>query len=378
GEPDKAPRKPAGNVPTLGISDLKNLGVESENEEHSIRPNLQRLIKAIYRPRMMRSLLTEEPYLLILSIVSPGVLMALYNSGSLERTMHEFLQTDQRLSATAQILKHLAKKVSLAKTLTIQNAILEGGAGSLNEILDAPAGRSLSYRLAKQTVEVMMARSDMDKELVDVGFSVLRDQKNELIEKSYLMDLEDSWRALPLCGKLSAMRVSRRWRDTSTPEAIPTGAADLKGRYSISVGSVSKSAILHLKGICSGAVKRVKDKWVGVQVQGVKWLAKSVHYMIPELTNILNVGTLLLTLISLGVRFRSLTGQFKEMKYKETLAREEELRKRIRTYNSTYYEIHGKHADAKQITKFITHHDPKLLEVVEFYEGPEEEEVEHQ
>nr|AIB00274.1 polyprotein [Lettuce mosaic virus] len=378
GEPDKAPKKPAGSVPTLGISDLRDLGMELENEEHSTRPNLQRLIKAIYRPRMMRSLLTEEPYLLILSIVSPGVLMALYNSGSLERTMHEFLQTDHKLSAIAQILKHLAKKVSLARTLTVQNAILEDGAGSLNEILDAPAGRSLSYRLAKQTVEVMMARSDMDKELVNVGFSVLRDQKNELIEKSYLMDLEDSWHALPLCGKLSAMRASRRWRDTSTPEVTPTGAADLKGRYSISVGSVSKSAISHLKGICSGAVKRVRDKWVGVQVQGVKWLAKSVHYMIPELTNMVNVGTLLLALISLGVTFRNLTGQFKEMKHRETLAKEEDLCKRIRTYNSTYYEIHGKCADAKQITKFITHHDPKLLEVVEFYEGPEEEEVEHQ
>nr|WKM80304.1 polyprotein [Bidens mottle virus] len=192
------------------------------------------LIKGVFRPNLMKRLLLEEPYIMMLSLVSPGVLMAMYNNGAFEMAVQLWINDRQSIATIAVMLSNLAKKVSLADTLMQQKTIIDSSANDLlNNSFDG-FQLYMTYHTSTLLLQRMRARYEGDQPLVAQGFLNYEQDVIKLMEKNYLDLLEESWRELSWREKFQSIWHARKSSRYFTENLKPARAADFNGMYDIS------------------------------------------------------------------------------------------------------------------------------------------------
>ncbi|QVN46486.1 polyprotein [Polygonatnum kingianum mottle virus] len=341
--------------------------------------NLKLLVRSIYRPKLMKEVLMEEPYLILLSILSPGVLLALFNSGSLERMTVELVRHDKDLMLIASLLSALALKVSLAHTLTEQFNIINANASTLIDTLNTNSQKSHSKDFAMMTLLRIQARNDTEKTLLDIGFTSNQSsvKTQHLIEKNYLQDLEDSWRELTLFGKLSAIKESYRWRKRTPGPLFPQSTADLKGRYDISVQALVGTATWKGKQ----CVRTISGKAISTGRCITNHVTKScysfVNRLIPDIFRFINVLIILSLFLQITVSARHLLAEHKKAKMAAAQLEEEKVQREIISIYKNLYRKLEQHPTKEEFIEHMEQTNPKLipkaLECIEF-----KEDVNHQ
>ncbi|AHB50526.1 polyprotein [Bidens mosaic virus] len=192
------------------------------------------LIRGIFRPKVMQQLLIDEPYILLMSMLSPGILLAMYNNGSFEIAVKLWINEKQSLAMIATMLSALATKVSVSDTLLAQRKIMDAAAGDLLEATCDGFQLHMTYLTAITLLQRVKERADSDHSLISGGFLNYESDVVHLMEKNYLDLLEEAWRDLRWHEKLSAIWHSQKARKFIVKPLLPTGSADLKGMYDIS------------------------------------------------------------------------------------------------------------------------------------------------
>nr|YP_006401482.1 P3 protein [Pepper severe mosaic virus] len=209
---------------------------------------LKMLLKGIFRPKLMRSLLLEEPYMMIMAIVSPGIMMAMYNSGAFEMAVRIWINQKQSIVKIAVMLSALAHKVSIAESLLVQRQILDSAAGDLLEATVDGVNMHFSYLTAITLLTIVKERHDSDYSLLSNGFVNHDHSVARIMEKSYLAELEAAWRDLTWLEKLRATWYSRKLRRSTVKPLHATGNADMKGLLDISPSALLGRSFAAVRG----------------------------------------------------------------------------------------------------------------------------------
>nr|YP_006423987.1 P3 protein [Chilli ringspot virus] len=163
---------------------------------------LQTVIKTVCRPKLLKELLMDHPYLIVFSIMSPSVLLAMFRSGSLHRALLSVRGQEHTLKVLVSLLTLLATKLSRSDTIFKRFDIIQNHVHKFRDVVLDGDVHSMSRKLAERYLEVQVSIIESQNETEALGFRTTRFKGFHLVEKIYQEDLEAQWRELPLFQKL--------------------------------------------------------------------------------------------------------------------------------------------------------------------------------
>nr|BCS79971.1 polyprotein [Ranunculus mild mosaic virus] len=356
-------------------SELKHYTVGGlQNEMQARESALKLLIRSIYRPALMQQVLNDEPYLIILSVLSPGVLMALFNSGSLEKASRQWIKHSHSLAHIATMLTALATKVSLAKSLIAQNVIIQEHAQHLLEGTVRGIQPNMSYMLAITTLQVIHNRNDTDTVLSKAGYLMADHTTLKLIEKNYLEVLEHSWRELSLLEKFYATKESFHWRKHIIKPIKPVETADMKGRYDISPRSLLTNVRVKLNEKLSIVHSRIMSRLHCIIGKLVCFVVNYTSRLLPDLVKLVNVLLVFNLLLQINSSIYRTVHEYRRLKEYKLRA---EQAKRLKCmddeyarYCKTQTELPTKEQFLQHISDTAPHLYEDMKEMLEDYGPP--------
>ncbi|ARF07717.1 polyprotein [Endive necrotic mosaic virus] len=269
-------------------SEMKNYlvgGTVAQSEYASMKL----LIRGVYRPHILINTLESEPHMLTLSLLSPSVLIAMHNSGSFEQAVQMFVKKDMNVATLFVTLSTLAQRCSVARCIVEQQKIIEGRIDDLIELVNASRMKTPISQLAMTMLIRIANRRDTDAQLVANGYELLANKSMEILEKNYKQELEASWRALPLCGKFSAIKRSLKGFVYTAKSEIRIETGDSTGNSHISrrqlLGKVSKKIAKCAKSYNTRINSLVHA--CGRQIRSRVFSA--VNYMVPDIIRFINI-----------------------------------------------------------------------------------------
>nr|BDX96148.1 polyprotein [Leek yellow stripe virus] len=201
-------------------SDLKHYrvgGRTAETQHVNIAPRfdmttsaLHMLITSVYKPKRLRQIVEEEPFILVLSVLSPNIMREMLNNRSYERSINYWLHRDRSITQIAALLQTLARKISVSDHLQDQLRFLENNVETLHRLLEKTNHAMHSRVHARNVISDMYSKSLADKSLLEEGFVNTIDLSRELYEKNYQELLQEQWREQPLPQKLCSTITTAR------------------------------------------------------------------------------------------------------------------------------------------------------------------------
>lgn len=272
------------------------------------------LLRGIYNGEIMKQLLEEQPFVLFLSMVSPGTLMALYNSGSLEKATRFCIKQNQKLGIAISLLESLAQKVSRASLLVEQMAVINAESSMIFDAMTDVYSTSESYSIAINRLRLIIARNDADDDLVKLGFRPFDERTLVLIEKNYLEELETVWQELTWRLKLRAIWQSSVRARSPTSVLRPIKTVDLKGRYDISLQTYSH-VLRNKLGVWR---KNLHNKYIQVCNYVMSGLIKQslrlVWKCVPDFMRFVNMLFVISLLFSIAQSVQGMAFEYRRLK----------------------------------------------------------------
>nr|UQS87546.1 polyprotein [Yam mosaic virus] len=346
------------------------------HSEHDSR-SVKLLIKSVYKPRLMEQVLMEEPYLLVFAMVSPCVLMALFNSGSLERATHFWLRQQDDLAFISSALSTLAQKVSTAHSLIDQLDIINEMASPMLDQIFVGTKPNTSYMLAINFLTRIKSRLDTDESLQLAGFRSLMYTSCHHVEKNYVALLELEWKELSWSEKCCLTWQSQKhaWRYSIT--LVPAKTADFGGKYSASVSYALGRMITKARDTLKTTTNTCIE---GVQSRARKMVCKSlnaIRYVFPEVLTLINTLVVCGLLISI---FSVIDEMVLKHKHAALAAEANEANlnsERIKQLHMLYMNGVGE-KNSNGFIEFVAKVNPELVDDVKYACADEVNEVEHQ
>nr|AHY61039.1 polyprotein [Hardenbergia mosaic virus] len=162
------------------------------------------LIKGIFKPKVMLSLLNQDPYIALLGMISPTILVHMYRMRHLEEGIKMWIDRDQEVAKIFITLEQLTRKVVVSELLIQQMQTINDSAAHLIEIMNNCKHRSLAYAPAKDLLTVCYENNSSNASLRDNGYLDLSSQLYMEREKIFLGRLKQEWRDLNWREKSSA------------------------------------------------------------------------------------------------------------------------------------------------------------------------------
>nr|ALX38286.1 polyprotein [Zantedeschia mild mosaic virus] len=219
------------------------------------------LIKSIFKPRAMLRILNEEPYLVLMGIISPAILVHMYRLQHLEKGIEIWIQRDQSIAKIFIILEQLTKKVAVSELLTQQLDIINGHVEQLQEVLGECPQDFHSHKEAKGMLDTFVERMSANKELVSNGYFDMNYQLYVEREKMFVQGLQQAWRELKLLEKFSLILQSKKFSpataSTSTQKA--KGGKEESSRSLVSV--YFTTGVSNLKSLKQSGWTKLEQLW---------------------------------------------------------------------------------------------------------------------
>ncbi|AFU72533.1 polyprotein [Sunflower mild mosaic virus] len=353
-------------------SEMKHYAVGGEPSSQNENSMLQRLIKSIFKPRLMQAIIEEEPYMLILSIVSPRVILALNNSGAYERAIQTWITRDQSLTSMAATLATLAKKVSLAESVQLQMILISQYSEELlNTILDG-VHVNQSYIVAIHYLTVKAAQYQMDESLHASGFRTTSAATYSLLEKNWESHLEASWRELTLWEKFVFTKSLLRFSRNSNTDLKPKIEVESNATYSTSIRGLLTRRKQRVVGMVSSIHAGFKRRCQEIKGRMATTMINGIRHMIPDFLHLINIMCVFSILVSIYVSIQTVIQQRREDKMKLIEYHKKLINERIERRMDLYYVTEGEGKTHKDFVEYLKKVDPELHEYIHMERKAEE------
>ncbi|AYC81022.1 polyprotein [Pleione flower breaking virus] len=255
------------------------------------------LIKGVYRPKKLIELIEQNPYVLFMSLVSPKLIIALYNVGGLDMALAHWISRDTDVSTILSILAYLAQKVSRASIVHEQIKHINQSAQQILAIMNGMSEPSITFEVVKQYLECVSDRIVVDSQLKENGFLTVQDSLYETMEKIYAERLNKEWCDLSWLEKFSLTKhcYSRR---IYTSDVLPIiKDQEVEAKYVIS---------------CTWFYGKIKEahagtkKYIGMKIQEggkkmqnlmVTHTVRVFHKCFSDMAYLMNVMLIMLALV---------------------------------------------------------------------------------
>nr|QBL54811.1 polyprotein [Pea seed-borne mosaic virus] len=163
---------------------------------------IKQLIRAIYRPKLLMEIIETEPFVLMLAIVSPSILKAMFRSGTFNQAIKFYMHRSKPTAQTLAFLEALSERVSRSRVLSEQFNIIDGALKELKSLANMSMRTQHTYSIVQNQLDIMIERVSADAELLRDGFVVSKGRVQAMIEKNYQDDLRNSFTDLPYVQQL--------------------------------------------------------------------------------------------------------------------------------------------------------------------------------
>nr|BBA07401.1 polyprotein [Turnip mosaic virus] len=336
---------------------------------------IKRLIKGVYRPKQLKDDMLDNPFLPLYALLSPGVILAFYNSGSLEYLMNHYIRADSNVAVLLVVLKSLAKKVSTSQSVMAQLQIIER---SLPELVEARANIDGVDNAASQACNrflgMLIHMAEPNSELADGGYTILRDHSITILEKSYLQILDEAWNELSWSERCAIKFYSSRQAIFSQKDLPMRSDVDLGGRYSESVTSSYEWGKRCTKRVCSKVCTKLRDSASWTSSKFSNGICKTINYLVPDIFKFINVLVCISLLISIIAEANRIITTQKKLKLDVEETERRKIEWELAFHHVTLTESAGQHPTMDEFVTYINEKAPHLSKHIE----PEEKVVVHQ
>ncbi|QED42822.1 ORF1 [Polianthes potyvirus A] len=342
--------------------EMKHYLVGGENVENSL---MKRLYRGIYRKSEMVALIQEEPCILLLSLISPSVLIALYNSKSLEMGIHHWIHREMNTALTLSILESLGQKVSRSRSLLEQHEVITRDVAQINRVLRESSWKSESYPFVLRKLQYLEDRVASDERLSQAGFACIDVKMYETMEKIYISNLEASWRELSLRGKFSAMWQSTEPFYSSTTKLRQLAHLDERNRCNVSLGSYLESMNKCVKTSTLAMMDHFANGYQAIRRKVIKSTIFVFTSCIPDLIQLVNMLLVVSIMIQIFEFLRGIVREHKRLKWlEESEKRNVKFNKLVEIYDAFAKE--NKHPPTQEeFIELVKEQRPDLLDCAE-------------
>ncbi|QCG75828.1 polyprotein [Sweet potato virus E] len=347
----------------------------SSREEHCMRT----LIKGVYKPKIMHELLSEDPYILLMSVLSPRVLIALFNSGSLEIAMDTWVSKDQTVATIIGTVSELAQKVSVSRVLEQQLRIIETQSHTL--LFDSAITRSKTpiFDLSQRIIRGLSERRESNRVLYEQGHSVVAFATSfDLMEKIWdkllrqefaeLSWLEKCLQTMRLCSFSHVLQSTRMWRSTEGLRDKASDSFTTLRTKSVTLSIACKKNVLH----------RFADAHAKCVRTIVQTALSAIRFAIPDVLKFVNM----LLVVNLLLQIAKVAREMVQKHHKAQLDLnaylfDQEIDKVNVIYDAYCMKIGGE-PTMNDFLKHIEYINPTLLGTAKWLCYTADVEVEHQ
>ncbi|QVY19271.1 polyprotein [Clivia yellow stripe virus] len=327
------------------------------------------LIKNVYKPNVLKEMLIEDPFIVMLAIISPSVLLALFNSGSLEVAMNLWIERDVAVSVCFATMESLAVEMTRAHLMLEQFEAIKRYSSSMQDNIRRSTIFSESKPLVQLELEVLTQRANTDLNLDALGFFKYDNAILELLEKKFVVELEEAWQELSWWEKFHICYVCTKRSKVSTQRLHLKKSVDQGGRYDLSLSAYSE----YLRKRCVFAQDTVKNAVTHCKQCFTTRCVNVVMYIINKSTrDILHtINILVVVSITLQISRHLRAMVMEHHRYKEQAAKlkqKEDFRRLMVIYRSLATEL-GMKPTREELLERVNSIDPSLsiyiFEVVE-------------
>nr|QED45147.1 polyprotein [Leek yellow stripe virus] len=274
---------------------------------------LHMLITSIYKPKRFRQIVEQEPFTLVLSVLSPAIMQAMLNNKSFEQSISFWIHRDRNITQIMAILQTLARRIPVSDSLQNQMCFLENNVETLHRLIEKTSHTMHSRVLANDVVSTVYNKSLTDKSLLEEGFMNTIDLSREIYEKNYQELLQEQWREQALSQKLfSSIATAKSYlRDVGR---TTLNAPDLKGKAR-TYTTQSLGAIARTGSAVKGNAQRYCSTWYYSVIKQIFFYSlHSVKRLCPDLLTYCSIVGIFYYMVNIFIKVKGYLDVHKSLK----------------------------------------------------------------
>nr|QED45121.1 polyprotein [Leek yellow stripe virus]QED45129.1 polyprotein [Leek yellow stripe virus] len=274
---------------------------------------LYTLITSIYKPKRFSQIIEQEPFTLVLSVLSPAIMRAMLNNDSFEKSISFWIHRDRSITQIMALLQTLAKRIPVSNSLQDQIQFLESNVEALHRLLERTNHTMHSRVLANNVISSLYSKSLTDKSLLEEGFLNTLDLSREVYEKNYQECLQAQWQEQPLSQRLYSTIATVKFYLQSCGQTRLV-APDLGGKAH-AYTTRSLGAIARTGNVVKGSALQYCSTWYYRVVRHIFFYSlHSIKRLCPDLLTYCSIVGVFYYMVTLFIKIKGYLDIHKSLK----------------------------------------------------------------
>nr|UQT19419.1 polyprotein [Sugarcane mosaic virus] len=343
-------------------SEMREYLVGGTLTQQTFNTLLKSLTKNMFKPERIKQIIEEEPFLLMMAVASPTVLISLYNNCYIEQAMTYWIVKNQGIAAIFAQLEALAKKTSQAELLVLQMQILEKASNQLRLAVTGLNHVDPAKRLLWSHLEAMTTRSEMNKELIAEGYALYDERLYALMEKSYVDQLNQSWAELSYYGKFSAIWRVYKVKKYYKPFLTVRKSVDLGAVYNISATHLISDLVQKSRDRASYTLTKLRRGFCDNLERARVKTIKTIYWFIPDVFRLMHIFIVLSLLTTIANTIIVTMNDYKKLKKQQREDEYESEINEVRKIHASLMKERNDNLTCEQFIEYIRQTHPRLEE----------------
>nr|WBG54073.1 polyprotein [Beet mosaic virus] len=334
------------------------------------------LITSIYRPKKLVQLIEEDPYVLIMAMSSPRLIINLFNNGALELAAKHWISRDKNVSAIFAMLMDLSTEMSKAELLIEQHRMINECAKRIHDTQNYLDEVGPHQQEVRTFLALISDELEVDKELHKTGFANFSERFHSLTEKMYVDALEEEWRGLSLLDKFSYATFVCKHKPRSTPVLPPRKSEDIDAKFVISPSWFVGKTREHLNGGRKYVTSQITQFTSYIKRATLDKAMRIMCSCLKDLAYFMNVALVTHLLISMIAAVYKMLNDHRIAKHRLRILEMQAVDHTIYCLYDTWKTVHNREPTSKEFRQYIATINKDLLKYLPEEEGKAE--VEYQ
>nr|ACZ13440.1 polyprotein [Watermelon mosaic virus] len=331
------------------------------------------LITSIFKPKRMIQILEEDPYILLMGLISPSILIHMYRMRHFEKGIEMWINKEHSVAKIFIIMEQLTKKIAANDLLLEQLEIIAGTSHKLMDVLEDCPQSAHSYKTVKDLLAMYIERKASNNQLVENGFVDMNDQLYVMHEKIYVDRLKQEWRALSWLEKSSITWQLKRFTQ-HTEQCLTKKVVEESSAYSRNfVSACFMNAQSHLKNVRNTFFRKCDQAWTASVRGFVRFIISTLHKCYSDIVYLVNICLIFSLLIQMASVLQGIVSTAKKDKAFVHMHKRIEDEQAVVHLYEMCEKIENKHPSVEEFLNHVKKVRPELLPVAKSMTGQSED-----
>nr|WIW80093.1 polyprotein [Wisteria vein mosaic virus] len=331
------------------------------------------LITSVFKPKRMIQILENDPYILLMGLISPSILIHMYRMKHFEKGMEMWINKEHSVAKIFIIMEQLTKKIAVNDVLLEQLEMISDTSEHLLSILNDCPKVSHSYKPARDLLSMYIERKSSNLQLFENGFLDMNDKLYIVYEKIYVDRLKQEWHALSWLEKSSVTWRLKRFTPHMEESLTKKAAGE---NNELSKGFVSAcfiNAQSHLRNVRNTCLRRCENAWTAVVRKTVNFMLTTLYKCYSDILYLVNVCLIFSLLVQMISVLQGIINSARRDRAEVQMMKRNEDEKTVLRLYEMCEKVEGKHPSLEKFLNHVAEVRPDLLTVAKSMTGQVEE-----